>query len=344
MTQSPQVWQQGAQTLCCIERRQETADAVTLVFRPLQALAVSYQPGQFLLLTVEIDGQSHSRAYSLSSSPSRSADLAVTVKRVSGGLVSNWLLDHFHTGDTLNALAPTGAFFLPADYSAGKILLCSAGSGITPMMSMAHWLLETQPGVTVHFFHSARDEEQVIFSRELHTLAAACPRLKLHLFLSRPQGLNDWYSGRIDATRLRALLPESHSLQAFLCGQEGYMAEISAWLSEMGVPEAAIRREHFAPAIAESCVSDDTFRLKVPDFGRELDIARGESLLEVLESAGLPIIGACRTGVCGSCKCRLVAGKVSSSSTGPLSLEAQAAGYVLACSSQAESDLHIALA
>jgi ferredoxin-NADP reductase len=85
MTQSPQVWQQGAQTLCCIERRQETADAVTLVFRPLQALAVSYQPGQFLLLTVEIDGQSHSRAYSLSSSPSRSADLAVTVKRVSGG-------------------------------------------------------------------------------------------------------------------------------------------------------------------------------------------------------------------------------------------------------------------
>ena len=84
MTQSPQVWQQGAQTLCCIERRQETADAVTLVFRPLQALAVSYQPGQFLLLTVEIDGQSHSRAYSLSSSPSRSADLAVTVKRVSG--------------------------------------------------------------------------------------------------------------------------------------------------------------------------------------------------------------------------------------------------------------------
>ena len=343
MNEETSLWQ-GEACLRCLERREETQDTASFTLAVPPGQSVDFLPGQFISLGVPVGGTLRWRAYSIASSPTQRERLVIAVRRVAGGLVSNWLLDHFRPGMSVSARSPYGGFTLQADDLPAAVALFSAGCGITPMMSMARWLLETQPGVTVHFFHSARDEEQVIFSRELHTLAAACPRLKLHLFLSRPQGLNDWYSGRIDATRLRALLPESHSLQAFLCGQEGYMAEISAWLSEMGVPEAAIRREHFAPAIAESCVSDDTFRLKVPDFGRELDIARGESLLEVLESAGLPIIGACRTGVCGSCKCRLVAGKVSSSSTGPLSLEAQAAGYVLACSSQAESDLHIALA
>ena len=121
------------------------------------------------------------------------------------------------------------------------------------------------------------------------------------------------------------------------------MNEISAWLLGFGLPEAAIHRENFAPDAAESCLSDDTFRLSVPDYGKEMLITAGESLLEVLESAGLPIIGGCRTGVCGSCKCRVVSGEVNSSTEGPLSLEDIAAGYVLACSSRAKSDLQVSL-
>ena len=347
MTQSPQVWQQGAQTLCCIERRQETADAVTLVFRPLQALAVSYQPGQFLLLTVEIDGQSHSRAYSLSSSPSRSADLAVTVKRVSGGLVSNWLLDHFHTGDTLSALAPTGAFFLPADYSARKILLCSAGSGITPMMSMAHWLLDNQRETEILFLHSARHAEDIIFRDELMALAAKYPQFKLSLILDNTTDAFVCYQGFLNPVLFDQLVPDLSDCHAFMCGPTPYMDSLESCLRDRQFPMHNSHKESFTPAtpIAADETLSRQFRLEVPGFGASSEITNQQTVLEALESLQLPIIGACRSGVCGSCKCKVVSGSIEniSEQPGPLTEEEQQQGYILACSSRASSDLELEL-
>ncbi|ACQ92132.1 oxidoreductase FAD/NAD(P)-binding domain protein [Tolumonas auensis DSM 9187] len=347
MTQSPQVWQQGAQTLCCIERRQETADAVTLVFRPLQALAVSYQPGQFLLLTVEIDGQSHSRAYSLSSSPSRSAYLAVTVKRVAGGLVSNWLLDHFHTGDTLSALAPTGAFFLPADYSAGKILLCSAGSGITPMMSMAHWLLDNQRETEILFLHSARHAEDIIFRDELMALAAKYPQFKLSLILDNTTDAFVCYQGFLNPVLFDQLVPDLSDCHAFMCGPTPYMDSLESCLRDRQFPMHNSHKESFTPAVPLNTTTEaeSQFRLEVPGFGASSEITNQQTVLEALEALQLPIIGACRSGICGSCKCKVVSGSVEDISTqpGPLTEEEQQQGYILACSSRASSDLELEL-
>ena len=347
MTQSPQLWQQGAQTLCCIERRQETADAVTLVFRPLQALAVSYQPGQFLLLTVEIDGQSHSRAYSLSSSPSRSADLAVTVKRVAGGLVSNWLLDHFHTGDTLSALAPTGAFFLPADYSAGKILLCSAGSGITPMMSMAHWLLDNQRETEILFLHSARHAEDIIFRDELMALAAKYPQFKLSLILDNTTDAFVCYQGFLNPVLFDQLVPDLSDCHAFMCGPTPYMDSLESCLRDRQFPMNNSHKESFTPAVPLNTTTEaeSQFRLEVPGFGASSEITNQQTVLEALEALQLPIIGACRSGICGSCKCKVVSGSVEDISTqpGPLTEEEQQQGYILACSSRASSDLELEL-
>ena len=347
MTQSPQVWQQGAQTLCCIERRQETADAVTLVFRPLQALAVSYQSGQFLLLTVKIDGQSHNRAYSLSSSPSRSADLAVTVKRVSGGLVSNWLLDHFHTGDTLSALAPTGAFFLPADYSAGKILLCSAGSGITPMMSMAHWLLDNQRETEILFLHSARHAEDIIFRDELMALAAKYPQFKLSLILDNTTDAFVCYQGFLNPVLFDQLVPDLSDCHAFMCGPTPYMDSLESCLRDRQFPMHNSHKESFTPAtpIAADETLSRQFRLEVPSFGASSDITNQQTVLEALESLQLPIIGACRSGVCGSCKCKVVSGSIEniSEQPGPLTDDELQHGYFLACSCRACSYLELEL-
>ena len=342
MTEETTIWQ-GDGLLRCLERREETHDTASFILAAPPGQHFVFLPGQFISLGVTVEGALRWRAYSIASSPTQRERITIAVRRVAGGRVSNWLLDHVQPGMVLSARSPCGSFALLPEDLPSSVALFSAGCGITPMMSMARWLLETRPEVNVHFFHSARNEDHLIFASELHELAAAHRRLKLHLFMSRPQGLNDWYSGRIDAVRLRTLLPEMRSLQAFLCGQQAYMNEISAWLLDFGLPEAAIHRENFAPDAAESCLSDDTFCLSVPDFGRDLDIAAGESLLEVLESAGLPIIGACRTGVCGSCKCRVVSGEVNSSTAGPLSPEDIAAGYVLACSSRAKSDLQVSL-
>lgn len=347
MTQSPPLWQQGAQTLCCVERRQETVDAVTLVFRPLQALAVNYQPGQFLLLTVEIDGQSHSRAYSLSSSPSRSTDLAVTVKRVAGGLVSNWLLDHFHTGDTLSALAPTGAFFLPADYSARKILLCSAGSGITPMMSMTHWLLDNQRTTEIIFLHSARHAEDIIFRDELMALAAQYPQFKLSLILDQVTDAFACYQGFLNPALFDQLVPDLSDCHVFMCGPTPYMNGLESCLRDRKFPTENSHKESFTPAAPMSIdeAVANQFNLAVPNFGASSEITNQQTVLDALEALQLPIIGACRSGVCGSCKCKVVSGSVEniSEQPSPLTEEEQQQGYILACSSRANSDLELEL-
>lgn len=342
----PLVWL-GETPLACVARREETHDTASFEFVAKAAGAedrqFDYLPGQFISVGVEIDGKIHWRAYSISSSPTQSESLSITVKRVRGGLVSNWLLDTLQPGMSLPAHKPAGDFALKPDHLPPTIALFSAGCGITPMMSMARWLLQTGQGVDIHFFHSARSEDEFIFGNELQALAEKHPQLKLHLFLSQPQGRMQCHAGRLDASRLKSLFPQSGRTRAYLCGQEGYMNCVSTWLKECGMAEGDILSENFAPFANPIALDADRFNLSVPAFERSLEIAFGEKLLDALEREGLPIIGACRTGVCGSCKCKVVSGEVDVSSTLPLSADEISAGYVLACCATAKEHLALEL-
>ncbi|WP_153110387.1 hybrid-cluster NAD(P)-dependent oxidoreductase [Propionivibrio limicola] len=338
---------QGETPLTCISRTEETHDTATFELAAPSAQFFDFLPGQFVSVGAAIDGKTLWRAYSISSSPTRPETLSITVKRVAGGRVSNWLLDNVQPGVELPALAPAGDFALRPDDVAGSVALFSSGCGITPMMSMTRWLLENRADTEIHFFHSARSEDDFIFRQELRAMAEAHANLKLHLFLTQPQGRMSCHHGRLDAGRVQSLLPEGAGIRAYLCGQEHYMDSVSDWLCAAGVPESAIHRENFAPVAADVSVgvpvSAERFSLNVPAFGKTAEIAEGELLLDVLEREGLPIIGACRTGVCGSCKCKVAAGEVDSGSALPLTPEEIEAGYVLACSSVAKGDLVIEL-
>ncbi len=331
-------WQDES-PLVCVERIEETRDAATFVLAEPAGRFFHFLPGQFVSVGAAIDGKTHWRAYSISSSPARPETLSITVKRVAGGLVSNWLLDNLHAGCAIPALAPAGEFALRPGDVPSSLALFSAGCGVTPMMSMTRWLLETRAATDIHFFHSARSEDDFIFADELLTLAQQHVNLKLHLFLTRPLGRIACHRGRLDATRLQALLPEREDTRAYLCGQDAYMDAVSEWLRASGMADDAIRRENFLPVRAATPAGDERFNLHVPAFGRSSEIAAGELLLDVLEREGLPIIGACRTGICGSCKCKIVEGEVATTSAAPLSPEDVSAGYVLACSATARSDL-----
>lgn len=334
---------QGDSPLTCIERLEETPDAATFVLYSTTGAFFHFLPGQFISVGATIDGKTHWRAYSISSSPTRPETLSITVRRVSGGLVSNWLLDHVRPGHELPALAPAGDFSLQAADVPANVALFSAGCGITPMMSMTRWLLETRAATDIYFFHSARSEDEFIFRDELLALAAQHVNLKLHLFLTRPQGRTPCHHGRLDAARLQILLPDRLGTRAYLCGQESYMDDVSAWLRDAGLDDEAIRRENFQTACVAVTEDAERFSLHVPDFGRTAEIAVGELLLDVLEREGLPIIGACRTGVCGSCKCKVIDGEVESTSTVPLTPEEIAAGYVLACSGTVKGNVALAI-
>lgn len=335
----PTLWQ-GETPLTCTARREETRDAATFTLSA-EGKAFRFFPGQFVSVGVEIDGRTHWRAYSISSSPVRGDSLDITVKRVDGGLVSNWLLDHFRPGMSLPALAPAGEFGLDGRALPEAVLFFSAGSGVTPMYAMSQHLLETRAEVEIHFFHSARSETDFIFAAELLALAAQQQNFYLHLFLTRPEGVVDSYHGRLGAEQLNALLPHGKTMAAWLCGGDAYMDDVSGWLRAAGV--ADVYRESFTPPTIEITGDAAHYTLDVPAFGKTMDIAAGETLLDVMEREGLPIIGACRTGVCGSCKCKVESGDVTSTSTLALTPDEIAAGFVLACSSTALSDLQVSL-
>ena len=342
IAEHPLFWQ-GDSPLTCIERIDETPDAATFILYSSAGAFFHFLPGQFISVGATIDGKTHWRAYSISSSPTRPETVSITVRRVTGGLVSNWLLDTVRPGHEMPALAPAGEFALQAADVPANIALLSSGCGITPMMSMTRWLLETCIATDIHFFHSARSEDEIIFRDELLALAERHANLKLHLFLTRPQGRIPCHHGRLDAARLQSLWPDRHDTRAYLCGQDGYMNDVCNWLRDAGVRDDQIHRENFQAACLTVNAGAERFSLHVPDFGKVTEISAGERLLDVLEREGLPIIGACRTGVCGSCRCKVVEGEVETTNAVPLSPEDVASGYVLACSAKAKSDLALEL-
>ena len=344
-TESLPLWQ-GEVPLVCRARCDAVRDCATFVLAAPEARRFDFNPGQFISLGVEIDGRTHWRAYSIASSPNGADRLAISVKRVAGGRVSNWLLDHWQEGMALPARAPAGDFGLSRELGSlpARIALFSAGSGITPVMSMTRWLLESAAPVEIDFFHSARSDADVLYADELRALAAAHPRFRLHLFLSQPKGRLPAHAGRLDAVRLRTALCAPDGLSAWLCGQSGYMDNVAAWLADLGVDAADIHRESYFSAAADVAADAARHRLQVPAFGVDAEIAEGELLLDALEGAGVPIVGACRTGVCGSCKCKVEGGAVNSTSTVPLTPDEVADGVVLACSTTVQGEVRVSLA
>ena len=330
--------------LICTARIEETADAATFHFRTADMVPLAYKAGQFIVFQVEVDDTPLHRAYSLSSSPSRPEGVAVTIKRVPGGAVSNHLLDHLKPGHMLRALPPAGEFNVIDCKTTPQVVLLAAGSGITPCISIARWLLDTAPLTRIQFIYSARTPADVIMAAELARLHAEHARFTLTRVLDAPTPGGCDLQGPLDQTLFDRLLPDLTGHTLFTCGPEGYMATVESCARTRGFDMSYFHRESFTPPAAQPDSENATrYRLQAPAFGKSGEIAGHQSLLEALEASSLPIVGACRAGVCGSCKCQVIAGEVETRSQATLSPAELAAGYVLACSTHAKSDLVVAL-
>ncbi len=335
-------WQGGS--LQCIVRRDETHDCATFVLTAESPVRFDFFPGQFITLGLDVGGERHYRAYSISSCPTQSDRIAITVKRVEGGIMSNHLLDNFHVGHEVVALPPAGEFHLHPDQVPDRLVLLSAGSGITPVMSMARWLLKHRTEAHIHFIHSARSERDLIFHRELRELEMRHGNLQLEFFVSNPKSEIEVHKGRLTPERLDDLLHDAANSHIYMCGHPDYMAMIEVWHQERDYPNANLRKESFMPVEKEEVDgSGKTFQMRVPAFGVTTTILDGQPLIEIMEAEGLPIIAACRSGICGSCKCKVTAGEVERTSTETLTPEEVEAGYVLACSALARGDVEIEL-
>ncbi|MEI4984590.1 hybrid-cluster NAD(P)-dependent oxidoreductase [Aeromonas caviae] len=331
-------------SLCCIARRAETHDVASWQFVPLAGDLPSVLAGQCVTLHTMIDGKPHCRAYTLSSSP-QDPFWQVTIKDV--GLVSHHLHQSLQVGDEIRVDGPFGDFHLTA-FPCERPLLLSAGSGITPMWAMLRDELAKRPDADIRFIHSARTPGDVIFARELASLAEAHAGVRHALVLEKVPGeaptAHPWV-GRLTPGMLKELAPDLLSRHVYLCGPAPYMAVVSEMLAGLGLPPEQLHQESFGlPGVASSAApvaaDSDHFWLTLKKSGKKVKILPGQTLLAALEGAGETMMAACRAGVCGACRCT-TEGEIERQSVMTLSAQDLENGVALACSCTARGDVSL---
>lgn len=306
----------------------ETADARSFVLEVPPALAdrFAYAAGQFCTFRATIDGESVARCYSMSSSPEAGEPLTVTVKRVAGGRMSNWMNDRLAPGDVVDVRVPSGLFVLRP---AGTPLVAFAGgSGITPILSIVKTALLTTTREIV-LVYANRDAQSVIFADALETLrAGSAGRLSLHHHL-------DSDSGFLDAAACAERVGDRTGADFYVCGPGPFMEVVEAGLARCGVDPERFFSERFelpdeAPAAG---IASETESLVVRIRGRRHEVAYqpGESILHSARRAGLQPPSACQAGSCGTCMARVVEGEATMRINNALDADEVEEGYVLTC-------------
>lgn len=336
-------WNDRLQTLECISVLDEAPEVKTFTFRSDNQTWFRYQPGQFVTLELPVGEEPLMRTYTLSSSPSRPFSIAVTVKAQPGSLGTRWMFDTVRPGTLLRAYGPAGDFTLHR-HPAAKYLFISAGSGVTPMMSMLRWLNDCAPWTDVAFVNCARRPEEIIFRKELELLGSRMPGLSLGFLIEERSSRESWFGhmGRIDAVRLPLLSPDFREREVFCCGPEPFMQAVRAMLDNAGFDMARYHQESFAapakedasPAttLADGAVAEATpitFSLS----GVEASCLSGQTVLQTARSAGVRIAAACEFGLCGTCKVKCD-GPVDMQHNGGILDDEIADGYILACCSR----------
>jgi ferredoxin-NADP reductase len=292
-----------------IERvERETHNAVTVTIKPGWEWP-GHRPGQYLRLGVAVDGVHHWRAYSLTSEPGRADGcISITPKLVDDGKVSPFLNGRIRAGAIVRLGGVEGTFVLP-EAAPSKLLFVSAGSGITPIISMLRGLAAKGPIEDVVHVHCARVAEDVIFSRELNELDAAHPGLELHIRLTAEQG-------RITPDRIQALCPDWGEREAFVCGPAGLLDSASAHWRDHD-REHLLHIERFQPT---EHVGDGERGLGGEiRFRKSAIVASSDGEQPILQSgeqAGANLPYGCRMGICHTCVGKLRAGRVRDLRTG----------------------------
>jgi 3-ketosteroid 9alpha-monooxygenase subunit B len=316
---------------------QETADTRSYVLdipNDLKDL-FQYEPGQFCTFRVHLGGDELLRSYSMSSTPETDRDLTVTVKRMPGGLVSNWFLDQVSAGDTLELTKPAGVFCL-RDTGTPIVAFCG-GSGVTPVMSIVKRALRsTQRSVKVVYANRSRDS--VIFEAAFQELCSRYPdRLELHHHF-------DSDSGFMSADDVSALIAGSLEADFYICGPSPFMDLVEATLLDAGVTQDRIFIERFAvdghplpptveeaPAVVD--VAPEQLTIIMKGKRTAVNYHAGDTVLETARRGGLQPPFSCESGSCATCMALLKEGSATMRVNNALTPEEVAEGWILTCQS-----------
>ena len=324
-------------TLLLAEIRPETRDTVTLRFQLPGGRQLGAKAGQFLTFDWMVNGKKLPRSYSISSSPSRTDFVEVTVKQQ--GIVSSFLNRDAKVGLAVEAHGPFGQFCFDKSLHQ-KMVLFAGGSGITPIMSMLRYIEEAAPGTEILLFYAVRSERDIIFEDDLERLRRALPRFRCVIFPSEPgQG---WTGprGRLNRKHIEQHVSSFSDHSVFLCGPAGFMANMEEILTAMGVAAAQIRRERFTAGVADSADrAHVTYTVEFAKSGRTVAALSTEPLLNIAEMNGIDIPYNCRVGQCGTCATRVLDGEVEMETEEGLTPALRSKGYRLMCVGVARSNV-----
>jgi ring-1,2-phenylacetyl-CoA epoxidase subunit PaaE len=326
---------------------QETKDTITIVFEQPLSGPLKYKSGQFLTLIASIQGKDVRRAYSLCTSPFVEDDLAVIVKRVENGLMSNWLPDNLHVGDQIKVMEAMGQFTTEYDASNKRhVVMFAGGSGITPMLSLIKSLLSQEPESIVSLIYCNRDIDSIIFRDELNRWETKYEG-RLHVIHILDNAPMNWqgYSGLLNPDMLKKLferIPDwgIRNTSFLMCGPEGMMKNVASLLAQHSIPKENIYKESFVQGTIDKEVKKEAAPDKLKEHevtiryeGEEYKIVvpAGKAILETALDAGIDLPYSCQSGLCTACRGKALSGKVKLDEEEGLSVSERAEGYVLTC-------------
>jgi ring-1,2-phenylacetyl-CoA epoxidase subunit PaaE len=324
-----------------------TDDSAAVTFAVPEELKTTFAFAAGQSLTVRRGNER--RSYSICAPVGRAPRIGV--REVEGGAVSGWLVRDIRRGDVVDVQAPSGTF-TPDLSSGGQHVLIAAGSGITPMISIAASVLAACDDSTVTLLYGNRRSDSVMFADDVADLKDAYPaRMRVIHVLSREPQEVELFSGRLDADRLRVLLPVTVEVGAvdhwWLCGPFGMVTDAVDVLTKLGVDRARVHRELF---YVEDTPPAEVHHVDAPTgAGAELTLVLDGRTTTVPVPSGMPLLDAaqkvrpdlpfaCKGGVCGTCRARVTRGEATMRRNYALEPEEVEAGYVLTCQALAASD------
>lgn len=325
----------------------ETSDTVTLYFDQPEPF-MEYKPGQFLTLVIMFAGKEERRSYSLCTSPYVDPFPGISVKKLDKGIFSNFLTERVFPGKTINILKPQGNFTTDFHSKNKKhFLLIAGGSGITPIMGILKSVLANEPLSKVTLLYCSRNEEQIIFKKELDSLQENNPdRLKIVHNLSQPSEAWTGLKGRLTKETIfdyaqKAEGDQDYEKEYFACGPEGIMDNYLAVMDELNVPKEKVHHESFYSSAAEKAheeaVSGNS-NLMTRDVTVVLDdeehlvtVTPDKTVLEAGLELDLNMPYSCQSGLCTACRGKLISGKVKMDEDEGLSENEKEQGYILCC-------------
>lgn len=350
----PPLWT-GETPVVLRQIRDETHDVKSFVFEP-KGGRLDFRPGQFVTFEFKVGREVLNRCYTISSPPSRPDRLSITVKRVPNGPVSNWLHDHLRVGDEVEASAPQGTFS-SANFPARKYLFLSAGSGITPSMSMLRHFYDLGEDPDLVFVHSARTPGDIIFRRELEVMAGAMAGVQVAHICEGVTGERSWSGlrGRLTIDILTLLAPDFRERTILTCGPAPYMAAARAMLDAAGFDMRRYHEESFnfedSAAVAEAqplevpadplAAPVRTYQVTLAKSGKTIACDATTPILAAARKAGYRLPASCSRGMCGTCKSRLLEGQVDMKHAGGIRQREIDQGQILICCSTPTSDVII---